>query len=56
MMGVAFDWITGNLYGIARRGHLFVCKEAEATGSLRCMSLVIGKGIFQEIVLNPLKG
>ena len=55
-MAVAFDWITGNLYGLTLEGSVFVSKQVESTGLLFCMGLVNGEGLFQEIVLNLVQG
>lgn len=55
--GLAFDWITGNLYIGTRRGtrHIIVC-DTSATRSFTCFPLLEGQKDVDGIALDPIQG
>ena len=56
MRGLAFDWITTNLYGVSWNGHVFVCQASGENGELNCTNLLSGQGKLNGIALDPNNG
>ena len=53
--GLAFDWITNNLYGVSQGGHIFACKET-SNGTFDCYTLRDDQGNVNGIAINPNEG
>ena len=53
--GLAFDWITGNLYIGARDGYVIVC-DTSVTRSFLCLPLLTRQFDVDGIALNPTEG
>ena len=54
--GLAFDWITMNLYGVSWNGHVFVCQAPGENGELNCRNLLTGQGTLNGIAVDPNNG
>lgn len=56
--GLAFDWITTNLYGVGWNGQVFVCipSSSSTIGWLTCADLLTGQGNLNGIALDPNNG
>ena len=54
--GLAFDWITGNLYGVSWAGIVFAC-EARVKGLMtKCADLDKSNGTLNGISVDPNDG
>ena len=53
--GLAFDWITSNLYGVSSNGIVFACNTT-AGPMIECIALLSGQGNLYGIVVNPIEG
>ena len=53
--GIAFDWITTNLYGVSEDGYIFACKPI-GTGPLSCVTVLQRRRRLYGIALNPNEG
>lgn len=58
IQGLAFHWVTGNLYGTTLVGSVFVCGDTKSSsgGLLTCITLMGRIGINEQIPVNPLQG
>ena len=55
--GLAFDWITANVYGVSASGVIFACKSlAGEPSSLSCVTLVDRQTRLNGIALSPNEG
>ena len=53
--GLAFDWITNNLYGVSQGGHIFACTET-SNGTFDCYTLRDDQGKVNGIAVHPNEG
>ena len=53
--GLAFDWVTKNLYGVSSNGIAFACNTTAGT-MLHCVMLISGQGALYGIAVNPYEG
>ena len=54
-MGLAFDWIGGNIYVATWGGHILACLPSVKT-PINCFTVLSGMGALQGIALNPAEG
>ena len=55
LRGVAFDWVTGNLYLVSSDGFVLVC-NGSLDRAFNCATVINGQGDLIGIVLNPGEG
>ena len=55
MTGIAFDWITANLYGVSEDGYVFACKSSPRV-SLSCVTILSRPGRLYGIAVDPNQG
>ena len=53
--GLAFDYITRNVYGVSWEGYIFACKVLP-NGKLKCANLLTRQGNLHGIALDPNNG
>ena len=53
--GLAFDWITGNIYASTGNGFILVCDRTR-TSNLTCATVLSNQGDLYGIALNPAEG
>ena len=53
--GLAFDWITGNVYAVTLGGYILAC-DWNTTRSFLCVSVATGLGELIGIALDPVDG
>ena len=53
--GLAFDWITGNIYAGTQDGNILACDGA-LDRDLRCVTLLTGQGYVNGIALDAVEG
>ena len=60
IMGLAVDWVTGNLYGGGKNGIIFVCSlTTTAADLLNCVTLLSGReylGYLWALAVEPIRG
>ena len=52
---LAFDWISGNLYGGTWGGYILACDTAR-TNNFTCATVLSGEREVDELALNPIEG
>ena len=55
IVGLAVDWITGNLYGASRGGYIFAC-NTNTTGPSSCITVLTSIEKFSNLALSPNDG
>ena len=53
---LAFDWITGNVYGVTLNGVVFVCDPTRTTASSSCVGVLTGQVKLEGVAVNPVAG
>ena len=55
LRGLAFDWITGNMYVGTYDGHILAC-DTVRTSTLICATMLSNQGTVNGIALHPVAG
>ena len=55
LRGLAFDWITGNVYAVAEDGDILAC-DGNPGRNFSCATVLSGQGTLTGIALDPVQG